>query len=631
MLMQIRERATGIFAYIIVTLIIIPFAFWGIQEYFTGGNQVNVAEVEGYEISVQEFDARLKDQRRYLRDLLGDQAEDFFGEEDADLKDLVLNQIIQDRLLTQEIDEQGYRVTDNRIYQRLQSIPQFQVNGQFDNETYQRMLTTQRRNAVEFESQIRREEAINQYRGSVVYSAFLPSEEKYNYAALQQQKRSYEYFRVTVSEDQIEVSEQAIQDYYQANQSQFSSAAKVKLEYLAIQQQSLAEGFEISEQDLKDEYDNEPQRYRTQELRHASHILFKLNEQATDLQIEQAFEKAQQAVQRLDDGEDFGLIASTLSEDNFADKNNGALGLLSRTDIDNPEFINKLFSMDSGETSDPIRTKLGVQIIKLGEIVKPVQRTFDEVKAQINSEMRSQLAQTEFVRRAEMLQELSYEFPDNLDKAAEALELNVQSTDWIQSDSGDGIAQNAKVRASAFSEDALMNRYNSDLIEIDEGYVAVIRVVEHEPEQVQDLHEVSAHIKAILASRLAIQQAETMGYSLLEKLKAGEISMQQAADGADIIQETSVQRNSQSPDQQILKFVFTVKAAASEQPVYAGTMVDSEYVLIQLNSVEKPEADATLNASQWITLQGQYGRREMNSMLKALRETKQVKLFTENL
>lgn len=92
-----------------------------------------------------------------------------------------------------------------------------------------------------------------------------------------------------------------------------------------------------------------------------------------------------------------------------------------------------------------------------------------------------------------------------------------------------------------------------------------------------------------------------------------------------------MQRNSQSPDQQILKFVFTVKAAASEQPVYAGTMVDSEYVLIQLNSVEKPEADATLNASQWITLQGQYGRREMNSMLKALRETKQVKLFTENL
>ena len=631
MLMQIRERATGILAYIIVTIIIIPFAFWGIQEYSTGGNQVNVAEVEGYEVSVQEFDARLKDQRRYLRDLLGDQAEDFFGEEDADLKILVLNQIIQDRLLTQEIDEQGYRVSDNRIYQRLKSIPQFQVDGQFDNETYQRMLATQRRNAVEFESQLRREEAINQYRGSVVYSAFLPGEEKLNYAALQQQKRSYDYFRISVDEHQVQVSKQAIQDYYQANQSQFSSAAKVKLEYLAIQQQSLAEDFEISEQDLKDQYDSEPQRYRTQELRHASHILFKLDEQATDLQIEQAFEKAQQASQRLDEGEDFGLIASTLSEDNFADKNNGALGLLSRTDIDNPEFINKLFSMGSGETSDPIRTKLGVQIVRLGEIVKPVQRSFDEVKAQINSEMRSQLAQTEFVRRAEMLQELSYEFPDNLDKAAEALELTVQSTDWVQSDSGEGIAQHAKVRASAFSEDVLMKRYNSDLIEIDEGYVAAIRVVEHQPEQVLDLHAVSAQIKAILASRLATQQAENTGHSLLEKLKVGEITMQQAADGADIIAETAVQRNSQAPDQQILKFVFTVKAAASEQPVYAGTMVGSDYVVVQLHSVEKPEDDVTLTASQWITLQGQYGRREMNSMLKALRETKQVKLFTDSL
>ncbi len=631
MLMQIRERATGIFAYIIVTLIIIPFAFWGIQEYFTGGNQVIVADIEGYEVSVQEYDARLKQQRRYLRDLLGEQADDFFGEEDADLKILVLNQIIQDKLLSQEIDEQGYRVSDNRIYQRLQTIPQFQIDGQFDNETYQRALATQRRNAVEFENSLRREEAINQYRGSVVYSAFLPGEEKLNFAALQEQKRTYDYFRVSIADDQVTVSDQAIEDYYQTNQSQFSSPARVKLEYLAIQQQTLADGFEISEQELQDEYDNEPQRYRSQELRHASHLLFKLDEQATELQIEQAFDKAQRAVQRLNDGEDFGLVASTLSEDNFADKNNGALGLLSRTDIDNPEFITKLFNMSSGDTSDPIRTKLGVQIIKLGEIVKPQQKSFAEVKTQINSEMRSQLAQTEFVRRAELLQELSYEFPDNLDKAAEALELKIQSTDWVQNNSSEGIAQYPKVRALAFSEEVLKNGYNSDLIEIDEGYVAVIRVAEHEPQQVQSLAAVSSQIKAILASRLATQEAENMGKALVAKLKAAELSMIQAANGADIIPVTSAQRNSQIPDQDILKYVFTLKGAASNQASYAGTMVGREYVVIKLNSVEMPNAEVTLTASQWITLQGQYGRREMNSMLKALRETKQVNMFTDNL
>jgi hypothetical protein len=107
--------------------------------------------------------------------------------------------------------------------------------------------------------------------------------------------------------------------------------------------------------------------------------------------------------------------------------------------------------------------------------------------------------------------------------------------------------------------------------------------------------------------------------------------MIQAANGADIIPVTSAQRNSQIPDQDILKYVFTLKGAASNQAAYAGTMVGREYVVIKLNSVEMPNAEVTLTASQWITLQGQYGRREMNSMLKALRETKQVNMFTDNL
>ena len=181
--------------------------------------------------------------------------------------------MIQLRLLLSEVEEAGYRVSDQKIYQLIQSIPQFQKDGVFDSATYQLALSSQRRDPIQFESQIRREEASNQYRGSIVYSAFLPGRDKLNFAALQEQERSFDYFEIKPAVAGITVSEQAIETHYQANLNQFSSQPRVKLEYIEIKQQAIADNLQISEQDLLDAYNNEPQRYRSQELRQAQHIL----------------------------------------------------------------------------------------------------------------------------------------------------------------------------------------------------------------------------------------------------------------------------------------------------------------------------------------------------------------------
>lgn len=634
MLMQIRERATGIVAYIIVILIIIPFAFWGIQEYFTGGAEVNVATVDGYDISLREFDARLQEQRRYLRSILADRADDLFGDDDQQLKKNVLDDMIQTRLLRSEVDQAGYRISDQTIFQRIQSIPQFQKDGRFDNETYQLVLSSQRRDAIQFESQLRRDEAANQYRGSIVYSAFLPGRDKLNYAALQQQRRDFDYFMIKPDSNNVTVTEQAIEKYYQANLTQYSTKPKVKLEYIEIEQQAIAQQIQISEQALLDAYDSERQRYRTQELRQAQHILFKLAESASEEAVAIAFDKAQQAIDRLAKDESFGALAAELSEDKFSADNDGDMGLLSRTDIDNPVFVDKLFSMETGQVSAALRTKLGVQIIKLNKIIAPQQKSFAQVKIQIDGELRAQSAQAEFVSQAQTLEELSYEFDDNLEKAAQALELDVQTTDWFDADSSEGLAAFAKVRALAFSEQQLVDGLNSDLIELDEGHVVVIRVLEHQQQQTQSLSAVRDQIKTRLAQQLATQQANQIGEISLAKIKSGENQFEEIAVGlnSEIITVESAKRDAEDVPADVLHHAFIIKHSDNDQRVFSGTPTsDAGYLIVRLNMVDYPELDVTLTPSEWITLQGLYGRREMDAMVKSLREMHEVILYSENL
>ena len=149
MLMKIRDGASGIVAYIIVILIAIPFALWGIHEYFGGPADQKVADINGQEISKRVFDSQLQDQRRYLKSILGDSFDTVYADEN-DLKNSVLDSMIQNSLITEESISAGYRISDEQLYERIRSVPQFQKNGKFDSETYQQLLacSTKKRSGI---------------------------------------------------------------------------------------------------------------------------------------------------------------------------------------------------------------------------------------------------------------------------------------------------------------------------------------------------------------------------------------------------------------------------------------------------------------------------------------------------
>ena len=634
MLMKIRDGATGIVAYIIVILITIPFAFWGIQEYFGGPADQKVAEINGNEISKIVFDSQLQEQRRYLKSILGDSFDTLYQDE-SKLKNDVLDSIIQNALISDESNDAGYRVSNAQLNKRIQAVPQFQKNGKFDNATYQQLLTSQRRSPVEFEQQLRQEESVKQFQSSVLFTSFLPKKDKQQFASLKQQKRDFDYLLISADVDAVSVNSDEVNEYYQENKESFKSPAQVKLEYVEINQESIGEALTYSEQEVLDSYNDDPDRYRSEELRNANHILFKLSEASSVEDMEKALNNAKAAIERIDNGESFADVAMDVSEDVVSAKNGGALGFLSRTDINNPPFVQKLFAMQVGELSAPVRSNLGYQVIQLEEVTPSKRKPFSEVKSQIENELRAEAAQKEFLELAEQLSNLSYVNEDNLDVAADALELDIKTSDWIAGSAVEGIASYPGVVTAAFSDEVLNKGENSTLLELEDGHVAVIRVLEHQEAQVQSLEDVASVIEQSLQLKKAQEALIAKGENALEKLNADTTQLNIVAEslGASLNSPGAILRDDDSVLEAVTDRVFSMAIPQDGNAVVEGyDLQDGQYALVRLNKVLSiDESEAKVETAEWISVQGRYGRREMAAMLKALRETGDVTVFPENL
>jgi peptidyl-prolyl cis-trans isomerase D len=633
MLMQIRERTSGILAYTIVILITIPFAFWGIQEYFGAPGDQKVAEVNGEEIVKRVFDAQVQDQRRYLKSILGSSYESLYSDENK-LKQSVLDTMIQNTLLNDETNNAGYRVSDNKLFERIQSVPQFQNAGRFDSAKYEQLLASQRRSPVEFENQLRQEESINQYQGSAVYSSFLPVKDKQKYAALKQQKRDFDYILIASNSNLIDVTDSDISEYYQANKQSFRTLPRVKLEYLEVKQKDIGDALSFSDDEILFSYEDDPGRYQTPELRKASHILLKLSGDASEDQVNTALSKLQSAAERIDGGEDFAVVAEEISEDSFSAKKGGSLGFVSRTDIDNPAFVKNLFTMQKGEMSAPVRTSLGVQLIKLEDITASITKPFEQVSAQIENELRADASDKEYIELTEKLSNLSYVNEDNLQVAADELSMQVQTSDWIVGAEVEGIASYPSVVSAAFSGELINKGVNSSLMEVADGRAVVVRVLEHEPSQIQPLAEVTDKIKVTVKTIKARDQLVAQGADVVEKLNNDASAIDSVVTALNVPLNTGgvLLRDDESVPSEIIEHVFSLSLANS-YPVFDGVELDNgQFAVVRLNDVVKvAESEAKVEAAEWITVQGEYGRREMQAMLKALRETGDVRVFPENL
>ena len=535
MLTEIRDRATGWIAWIIVFIISIPFALWGVNEYFSGGTSLNIAIVNGQEITQQEYRYALEERRSMARRVLGAQFDPDMVNS-REFRNAVVDDLILRQLLDQDADQAGYRVSDEDLAEFIATTPRFQTNGQFDPAMYQQQLLAQGFSKVGYEAYLRREFVLQQLRDGLGNSSFVTRRDQEDFLKLAQEKRVFDYASIEPDSyiANIEVSEEDVNERYQENQETYQSPEMIKVEYVQLSVDDLAQSVEVTDEDVERYFADNKGLYKTPEQRVASHILITVSEDADEATVQEALEKAKDLADRANAGEDFAELAKAHSEDPGSAATGGDLGMI-ETGLMVKPFEDKLFSLQEGEISEPVKTRYGFHVIKLTELIPETGKELFEVRDEIEAEEKKNKAEEIFVDRAESFRNIVFEQPESLDAVVEELGLELQVTEWFTRDLGTGIAQSGIVRDSAFSDDVYLDNLNSEAIELDIDTLIALRKQEIRAAAVKPLEEVRAEIEDTLKQQRARERVARERGRI-----AGRTQRERCVGGAHVGQRTGI-------------------------------------------------------------------------------------------
>src|SRR3990172_3614633 len=437
MLQTIRDGARVWLAWIIIGLIIIPFALWGIQEYIGDAGEVNVARVEGTDISLRQFQQSYEQQRSRLRAMLGANANLV---EDEKIKKSVLEAMIKNELLRQSTDKLGLRVANAQLAQQIQSMPEFKKDGQFSKELFTQTLRSQGLVPERFEGLLRYSLLNEQLNTGITSTAILTQAELDEAIRLKNQQREIGYLILPWAgfKKDVVVDDAAIAQYYEKNKDRFINPEQASIQYLELSAQDIAAQIKPDEQELRKLYDEQRANFAVEEQRRASHILLAVDKAATEAAVAAAKAKAESALQRLRGGEDFAKGAQELSQDAATAKQGGDLGLFGKGVMDKA-FEDSAFALKVGELSGIVKSGFGFHIIKVTEIKPAHVKSFEEARAELDNEYRQRKAEQQFFEKAETMANLVYENPDTLEIAAKELGLPIKTSEFFTRKGGSGI------------------------------------------------------------------------------------------------------------------------------------------------------------------------------------------------
>ncbi len=587
MLNFIRERAQGWIAWVIVGLLIIPFALWGINQYFGNGGKLVAATVNGAEISQRDFQQDFYDQRNRMQQMLGGQYDAQLF--DPQIKKRVINEMVDRELLLQHAADAGFRVGDETVVATIQSIDAFREDGVFSTSLYQQQLQTQGQSPSAFERRVKRMMTAGQLPDGLASSVFVTDAELNTVIKLEQQQRDFQYFVLKTSNFQNEslADEAAIKDYYQQHADRFMTAEKLRVEYVELSAAALKSNKEPSEEELRDFYDANQSQYSVPEERKASHILIQLEEGADEAAVSAARKKAEAIETKIKAGESFEKLAKENSDDPGSAEMGGDLGYFGRG-IMEPDFEASAFSLKQGEVSDPILTSFGYHIIKVTGIRDKQSKPFAEVRDDIKAQFKADAAQREYFELAEKLTNQAYETPDSLSEVADTLGLELKQSPFFGRRGGAGVFANPRIVSAAYSDDVLKKGYNSEPIEVGENHVLVLRLLDHQEANQRPLSEVKAQVKQLLIQDKARDAVKAAGEKTVQQLAAGE--------SADVVTKAlsvdwktvgAVTRETKDHDPLIIKQAFRLaQPASADSPSYGGVVLASgDYAVIRLNKV----------------------------------------------
>lgn len=627
MLSTIREKTQGIIATFIIVLVAIPFAVWGINSYFEEGQNSAVAEVNGVPIKPPAYRAALE-QLRGLDPARGDTKA---------LRELVLEQLINRALLIQDAQDRGYRMSDAQLARMIREVPYFQRDGRFDGELYQAMLRQEGTTAPEFEGRLRRENLGQQIQRGLTDSAFVTAADVDAVLRLQQQQREIAYALIPREKlvAGVRVTPDEVEAYYRSHPEAFQTQEAVRVEYARLSAADAVKQYQPTEEELRQAYAANAERYTTPAKRRASHLLVQLPTGANAEADAKAKERIADIERQLRQGGDFAALAQQHSDDPDSRAKGGDLGVV-KPGLLPTELEQALRALAVGQASQPVRTPFGYHLIKLTEYVPEKRRPFEQVRNELADEVRRQKGEERFFEQAERFRTLVYEQPESLQPAAAALELKVEQSDWLTRNGGSGPLAQPRVREVAFNPELIASRRNSDAIELSGDELLALRIIDHKPATPRPLTEVRAEIERQLVATRFKERAAQMSAEWLEQLKqGGDLTQLAKQAGIGAVTKTTVTRDAaRDIDRRIVDAAFAAARPAAGQSTYTQADVAPGLAIIAVNAVrdgDPAKVDAAVKEQVRQQLLARRGAEYYNHYHAGLRREADVKIYRDQL
>jgi len=615
-------------AQVILALLIVPFAFVGVDYYFRRDAATPaVATVAGEEVTRAEFDELVRQQQDRLRQQMG-RGFDPAIFDNPEVRYSLVEQLVAQRLLQGQARGHSFRVADADVARTIAEIEAFRVDGKFSKERYVALLAQQNMTPAMFERRLRDELVLAPLQEPLTAANIVAAPAAERFLALLAQQREVAVATVDAESfaKDVKIADADVKAFYDQNAAAFQTPEQAKVEYLLLTLPAIEGKVTVDAAEVRQAYDERLASYGKAEERRASHILVAAKPDMKEAEREAAKARAEKlAAQARATPAKFAELAKANSEDQGSAQQGGDLGAFARGSMVKP-FEDAVFAAKEGDIIGPVATDFGWHVIQVTGIEKARQRAFDEVRGEIEADLKRQKGQARFAQAADQMQNLVYEQADSLAPAAKALDLNVTTTPLVTRSQVQQLAMgNAKLVAALFSPESVQAKRNTEAIEVGTNALMAARIVEYKSAAPRPFDEVREEIRRQLVARAAGEQAGKVGREMLAKLEAG-ASEKEA--GVSFGKPVALQRNQMQPGFTPEAVTRVFQADATKLPRYVGATSDKGgFAIYKVVEVKAPEAGDPRRAEAAATQLGdQIGRELTSAYVASLKAAADVKI-----
>ncbi len=611
-------------AQIVLGLITLSFVFFGTYSYFQrAAVELDVATVGDQKITQSEFSDQLREQQDRARSQMG-RSFDPAMFDNPEVRFAIVEQLVNQRLLQERARRDRLRVTDAQLQQFIAAIPAFQEDGKFSPERYKMILSQQNppTSPPLFEQRLRQDLTLAPLQEPVVGGNIVARSSAERYLTLLEQRR--EVATATIDAEpfakDVKVDDAAVKAYYDQHATLFQIPEQARVEYVVLSPEAVSGQVKVTPEEVRKQYDENQKQFGQAEERSAAHILIAVkpdaaaaDQAAAKKQAEDLLAQARAAPAK------FGELAKANSQDPGSATQGGDLGSIARGAMVKP-FDEAVFAAKTGDIVGPVQTEFGYHVILVTGIKAAQIKSFDEVKGQIEADLKRAQAQQKFAAAADQFQNLVYEQAESLQPVGKTLDIKVGTTPMLTRAQVQQLGLgNPKFAQALFAPESIAAKRNTEAIEVAASTLASGRVVKHEAARQLPLAAVKVQVRERLVVVQAAALARKQGEARLAELRAAP---------ATAMSEAAVTLSRAQPRDLPGAVVDAVlKAPAATLPAFVGVdLGDQGYAVVRIGKVlgrDPATADASRAQAQYAQA---WGEAESQAYYNALKTRFKVEI-----